>query len=81
MIGPLQLVVIGFDEDKYARDIILEIKKLRKEKIGHRYKNRLVLHRAYHVPTVRRHLAQKPKRYLLELFLIIIFSNISFVFF
>ena len=33
MVGPLQLVVVGFDDDKYARDIILEIKKLRKEKI------------------------------------------------
>jgi uncharacterized membrane protein len=32
MLGPLQLVVIGFDEDKYARDIILEIKSLRKAK-------------------------------------------------
>jgi len=32
MIGPLQLVVIGFDEDKYARDIILELKNLRKAK-------------------------------------------------
>lgn len=32
MLGPLQLVVIGFDEDKYARDIILEIKNLRKAK-------------------------------------------------
>ncbi|MFN2187865.1 MAG: hypothetical protein ACK2T3_03810, partial [Candidatus Promineifilaceae bacterium] len=31
MIGPLQLVVIGFDEDKYARDIILEVKELRKK--------------------------------------------------
>jgi len=33
MIGPLHLLVIGFDEDKYARDIILEIKRLRKGKI------------------------------------------------
>ena len=33
MIGPLQLLVIGFDEDKYARDIIVELKNLRKEKI------------------------------------------------
>ena len=32
MIGPLQLIVIGFDEDKYARDIILEIKNLRQKK-------------------------------------------------
>jgi uncharacterized membrane protein len=32
MFGPLQLVVIGFDEDKYARDIILEIKSLRQKK-------------------------------------------------
>ena len=32
MLGMLQLVVIGFDEDKYARDIILEIKSLRKAK-------------------------------------------------
>lgn len=32
MIGPLQLIVIGFDEDKYARDIILELKNLRKAK-------------------------------------------------
>ena len=32
MIGPLQLLVIGFDEDKYARDIILEIKSLRQKK-------------------------------------------------
>jgi len=32
MIGPLQLVVIGFDDDKYARDIILEIKSLRQKK-------------------------------------------------
>jgi uncharacterized membrane protein len=32
MIGPIQLVVIGFDEDKYARDIILEIKNLRQKK-------------------------------------------------
>lgn len=32
MVGPLQLVVIGFDEDKYARDIILEIKSLRQKK-------------------------------------------------
>ena len=31
MIGPLQLIVIGFDEDKYARDIILEIKNLRQK--------------------------------------------------
>ncbi|HCB49328.1 MAG TPA: hypothetical protein DEP47_07365 [Chloroflexi bacterium] len=33
MIGPLQLSVIGFDEDKYYRDIIVELKNLRKEKI------------------------------------------------
>jgi uncharacterized membrane protein len=33
VIGPLQLTVIGFDEDKYARDIIVELKNLRKEKI------------------------------------------------
>lgn len=32
MLGPLQLTVVGFDEDKYARDIILEIKSLRKSK-------------------------------------------------
>ncbi|MGD2078201.1 MAG: hypothetical protein PVH18_07440 [Chloroflexota bacterium] len=32
MLGPLQLTVVGFDEDKYARDIILEIKNLRKSK-------------------------------------------------
>ena len=32
MLGPLQLTVVGFDEDKYARDIILEIKNLRKAK-------------------------------------------------
>ena len=32
MLGPLQLIVIGFDEDKYARDIILELKSLRKAK-------------------------------------------------
>ena len=32
MIGPLQLLVVGFDDDKYARDIILEIKKLRQKK-------------------------------------------------
>jgi uncharacterized membrane protein len=32
MVGPLQLIVIGFDEDKYARDIILEIKNLRQKK-------------------------------------------------
>ena len=32
MLGPLQLTVVGFDEDKYARDIILEIKSLRKAK-------------------------------------------------
>jgi uncharacterized membrane protein len=32
MLGPLQLTVIGFDEDKYARDIILEIKSLRQAK-------------------------------------------------
>ncbi len=32
MIGPLQLIVIGFDEDKYSRDIILEMKNLRKAK-------------------------------------------------
>ena len=32
MIGPLQLVVIGFEQDKYARDIILELKNLRKER-------------------------------------------------
>lgn len=30
MLGPMQLTVVGFDEDKYARDIILEIKSLRK---------------------------------------------------
>lgn len=29
MLGPLQLLVVGFDEDKYARDIVLELKKLR----------------------------------------------------
>jgi uncharacterized membrane protein len=33
MIGPLQLIVVGFDEDKYARDIILELKNLRKAKM------------------------------------------------
>jgi uncharacterized membrane protein len=33
VIGPLQLTVIGFDEDKYARDIIVELKNLRKERI------------------------------------------------
>jgi uncharacterized membrane protein len=32
MLGPLQLIVVGFDEDKYARDIILELKSLRKAK-------------------------------------------------
>jgi uncharacterized membrane protein len=32
MLGPLQLTVVSFDEDKYARDIILEIKSLRKSK-------------------------------------------------
>jgi len=32
MLGPLQLTVVGFDEDKYARPIILEIKNLRKSK-------------------------------------------------
>jgi uncharacterized membrane protein len=32
MLGPLQLTVVGFDEDKYARPIILEIKNLRKAK-------------------------------------------------
>ncbi|UCG26017.1 MAG: DUF1269 domain-containing protein [Chloroflexota bacterium] len=32
MLGPMQLTVVGFDEDKYARDIILEIKNLRKSK-------------------------------------------------
>jgi uncharacterized membrane protein len=32
MVGPLQLIVIGFDEDKYARDIILELKNLRQKK-------------------------------------------------
>jgi len=32
MLGPLQLTVVGFDEDKYAREIILEIKSLRKSK-------------------------------------------------
>lgn len=33
MIGPLQLLVIGFDEDKYAKEIMVELKSLRKEKI------------------------------------------------
>jgi uncharacterized membrane protein len=30
MIGPLQLIVIGFDDDKYGRDIVVEFKNLRK---------------------------------------------------
>ena len=33
MIGPLQLLVIGFDEDKYAKEIMVELRKLRQEKI------------------------------------------------
>jgi len=33
MIGPLQLLVIGFDEDTYAKEIMVEIKDLRKHKI------------------------------------------------
>lgn len=32
MLGPMQLTVVAFDEDKYARDIILELKSLRKAK-------------------------------------------------
>ncbi len=33
MIGPLQLVVIGFDEDKYAKEIMVELRKLRQENV------------------------------------------------
>jgi uncharacterized membrane protein len=33
MIGPLQLLVIGFDEDTYAKEIMVELKNLRKHKI------------------------------------------------
>lgn len=33
ILGPLQLIVIGLDEDKYHRDIILELKKLRHEHV------------------------------------------------
>lgn len=32
MLGPLQLTVIGFDEPKYVKEIMLELKKLRKGK-------------------------------------------------
>ena len=32
MIGPLQLVVIGFDEGKYALDVVLELKNPRKQR-------------------------------------------------
>jgi len=30
MLGPLQLIVIGFDRDEYAHDIVLELKGLRR---------------------------------------------------
>jgi uncharacterized membrane protein len=33
MIGPLQLTVIGFDEDKYSQEIMVELKNLRKSKV------------------------------------------------
>ncbi len=33
MLGPLQLTVIGFDEDKYFQEIMVQIKDLRKHKV------------------------------------------------
>ena len=33
MIGPLQLLVIGFDEDTYAKEIMVELKNLRKHNV------------------------------------------------
>jgi uncharacterized membrane protein len=33
MIGPLQLLVVGFDEDTYAKEIMVELKDLRKHRV------------------------------------------------